>query len=224
VPSRVGNRRACRARLATVSGSATRHRRQCGADASDVPRCPGTDPRLADLGAGAPGRARASEPAFDASGNVDVHRFPLPDRIVCRTPRAASLNVTSRSPTMSAPRACARPRPPGERPGVAEQVGKHVAQIREPPAVRRPAAAETCAKASGSKPSGMPSAPTGQTAAGRTRVASAGRKKRVRFVDFLEAFGLLLSPPWVRVILLGQLAVRLLDHVRVRVFGNAQDL
>jgi len=120
--------------------------------------------------------------------------------------------VTPVAPPVRASR-CARPRPrPRVNAGVAEQVGKHVAQIAEAARLcAAAAAAEDLREGVRVKALGMPSAPTG---AGPQPVVLASLllvgEKRVRFVDFLEAFGLFLSRRWRRVILLGQLAVRFL--------------
>jgi hypothetical protein len=49
-------------------------------------------------------------------------------------------------------------------------------------------------------------------------------ENRVGLIDLLEAFGFLLVPAGgVGVILLGQLAVRLLERVLARIFGNTKD-
>jgi len=196
----------------------TRHRRQCGADghlnSTTMSRYRSHAGRLG-RGRTPAGHAQAS-PAFDASRDVDVHRFSTSPIESSVAPRAASLNVTSRSPTMSAPRACAAAAAPapGERPALRKSGWQTCRPDRRSrPLVRRRCRRRRPARRpSGSKPSGMPSAPTG---ADRRRSYSRrfcwSERSVYASLTSLEAFGFFLVPAGgVRGILLGQLAVRLL--------------
>jgi len=207
--------------LANVSGSANSTsssvRRRWASDRTTMSRY--RSPGWPDLGAGAPWpgtrkRAPLSTPAGMLTF-TDFSHFPIESSVA---PEGRVLNVTSRSPTMSAPRACARPRPRPRvnGPALPNRLANIVAQIAE--------AARLCAAAAAAEDlrEGVR-----VKALGHAIRAHRGRpqpvvlaslllvgEKRVRFVDFLEAFGLFLVPAGgVRVILLGQLAVRLLDHV-----------
>ena len=196
--------------------------------------------RAGRAGRGAPLPGTRSRPPVSTPGGIGNFdgAAPLPVRMVRFVPSAASQKVTGSWPTMSAPRLWrGRTRPPHCRvwrarpPRVAEQAGEHVVDVEvaaELDAARVAARVRrTCGRTHRHRI--LPACRPARTGASLQpivflallRVAEHG----VRFVDLLEAFGLLLVIAGdVGVVLLRQLAIRLFDGLIVGALGDAQRL